>query len=55
MSLPRIKLTLPSDLREYIDQRVRSGGVSPATSCPRAILARSSLADRRAAATGRPA
>jgi len=26
MSLPRIKLTLPPDLREYVDQRVLLGG-----------------------------
>jgi Arc/MetJ-type ribon-helix-helix transcriptional regulator len=26
MSLPRIKLTLPPDLREYVDRRVLHGG-----------------------------
>jgi Arc/MetJ-type ribon-helix-helix transcriptional regulator len=26
MSLPRIKLTLPPDLREYVDRRVTLGG-----------------------------
>jgi Arc/MetJ-type ribon-helix-helix transcriptional regulator len=26
MSLPRIKLTLPPDLREYVDRRVLLGG-----------------------------
>jgi Arc/MetJ-type ribon-helix-helix transcriptional regulator len=26
MSLPRIKLTLPQDLREYVDRRVLLGG-----------------------------
>jgi len=26
MSLPRIKLTLPPDLREYVDRRVALGG-----------------------------